>query len=363
VDGEAIQVETVRDVVWKHPPGATVTVRLLRDGAAIERDVTLMARPEDLFSNPEYLMPFDLADLGLFIGHCNDKVLALGAVAGTEVAMAGFRLYDEILKIDGDDINSIADADAAVSDLNDGDVLSFEILRDDREMTMKVIVVDRRRQPRRPVRRPLPRPRSDIDSIYSTDSITLGYGADFVEVRDLSQAHDWYAAGLRHYDSIMAVNGGPLADAENIFNGADIALTVDRQGARMQFEVPASSAALLLFGDAAPAEQDASQWLGMNEKQVSLGVRYLQLEPGSPYFQGAAVTQGAYLAEVMEGLPAAQAGLQVGDIIVAVDGEAVTLEIDLRNRIYFHEPGDEVAIDFLRDGEMMRVMVTLRVAS
>ncbi len=360
VDGEAIRVETVREVVWKHPIGATVTLSGLRDGSAFERALTLMARPEDLFSNPDYLMPLDMATLGLFVGQCNDHLLVIGAAAGTEIASAGFHMYDQILTIDGDKIRSIAEGDAAVSDLSDGDVLSFEILRGEQEMTIKVIVVDRRRHPRKPVRRPYPR--SDIYSVYNADSIKLGYGADFIEVQELSETHDLYAAGLRPYDLITAANDAPLASAKDFFNGADIELTVQRPNGALEFDVPASTAALLMFGDAAPAEQDRSQWLGMNEKQVTLGVRYWQLEPGSPYFQGAAVTQGAYIAEVIEGLPAAQAGLQVDDIIVAVDGEAVTLEIDLRNRIYFHEPGDEVAIDFLRDGEMMRAMVTLRVA-
>ena len=131
----------------------------------------------------------------------------------------------------------------------------------------------------------------------------------------------------------------------------------------MHFDIPVSAAPLLIFGDVEPVEQDRSQWLGLHEKQVTLGVRYLQLEPDSPYFEGSAVTQGAYIAEVIEGLPAEKAGVLQGDIIVAVAGEPVTLEIDLRNRIYFHEPGERVTLDILRDGEILQIDVTLRVAS
>ena len=75
------------------------------------------------------------------------------------------------------------------------------------------------------------------------------------------------------------------------------------------------------------------------------------------------MNNGAYVAEVIEGLPAAKAGIQVGDVIVAVADEEVTMELDLRNRIYFHKPGDEVTLDVLRNGEMMKVDVVLRVAS
>ena len=89
----------------------------------------------------------------------------------------------------------------------------------------------------------------------------------------------------------------------------------------------------------------------------------MQLEPDSPYFEGSAVNHGAYIAEVIEGLPAVKAGVREGDIIIAVAGEPVTMEIDLRNRIYFHEPGERVTLDILRDGEVLQIEVTLRVAS
>ena len=131
----------------------------------------------------------------------------------------------------------------------------------------------------------------------------------------------------------------------------------------MHFDIPASAAPLLIYGDVEPVEQDRSQWLGLHEKQVTLGVRYWQLEPDSPHFEGSEYAHGALVAEVIEGLPAAKAGVAEGDIIMAVAGEPVTLEIDLRNRIYFHEPGEQVTLDILRAGELMQIDVVLRVAS
>ena len=102
VEGEEIFVETVRDVVWKYEPGTTVTLSLDRDGAALEQNLTLMARPDDLFENELYAMPLDLASVGLFVGECNSKLMVLGALAGSEVSTAGFQLYDTIVEIDGD---------------------------------------------------------------------------------------------------------------------------------------------------------------------------------------------------------------------------------------------------------------------
>ena len=359
VEGEAIHVETVRDVVWKHDPGTTVALSLDRDGEAIEQDLTLMARPEDLFENETYAIPLDLASVGLFVGQCNGKLLVLGALAGSEVSTAGFQLYDHIMEIDGDAVDNIGEADAAVSDLTDGDSLSFVVLRDDHEMTIKVVVVDHRRRPPR-LR---PRPRIEVGNTYVSNSIGLGYGDGFIEVQAISPAHELYAAGIRRLDLITAANGAALAEAKDLFADDAIALTVQRPSGTLDFDVPASVAPLLLYGQDAPVEQDRSQWLGLHEKQVTLGVRYLQLEPDNPYFEGSGVNNGAYVAEVIEGLPAAKAGIQVGDVIVAVADEEVTMELDLRNRIYFHKPGDEVTLDVLRNGEMMKVDVVLRVAS
>ena len=362
VEGEAIQVETVRDVVWKHEPGTTVTLSLDRDGAAMEQDLTLMARPDDLFENPLYAIPLDLASVGLYVGQCDDKLLVLGALAGSDIASAGFQVYDQILTIDGDAVSNIGEADAAVSDLVEGNVLSFVVLRGDQELTVKTVAVDHRRRPPRH-RRPYPRPRLEYTNTYVSDSIGLGYGDGFIEVQAIDPAHELYTAGIRQFDFITTANGAPLAEAKDYFAGDEIALTVARDNATLDFTVPATVAPLLLYGLEAPIEQDRSQWLGLHEKQVTLGVRYIQLEPDNAYFEGSGVSHGAYVAEVIEGLPAAKAGVQVGDVITAVAGEDVTMELDLRNRIYFHQPGDQVTLDILRAGEMMQIEVTLRVAS
>lgn len=360
VEGEAIQVDTVRDVVWKHEPGTTVSLSLDRGGDAIEQDLTLMARPEDLFENPIYAIPLDLAAVGLYVGQCDDKLLVIGALAGSDVATAGFQVYDEIVAIDGDPVSNYGEADAAVSDLGEGDVLSFVVRRGDRELTIETVAVDHRKRPPRQRR---PQPRLDYSHTYVSNSIGLGYGDGFIEVQAIDPAHELYAAGIRRFDFITAANGAPLEEAKDYFSGDEIALTVARQSGTLEFDVPVTVAPLLLYGLDAPVEQDRSQWLGLHEKQVTLGVRYLQLEPNNAYFEGSGVSHGAYVAEVIEGLPAAKAGVQVGDVIVAVAGEDVTLELDLRNRIYFHQPGEQVTLDILRAGEMIQIEVTLRVAS
>ena len=69
--------------------------------------------------------------------------------------------------------------------------------------------------------------------------------------------------------------------------------------------------------------------------------------------------EGARIAGIEEGSPAAGAGLQEGDVITAVDGEAVTSSADLARAVRSHEPGDQVTIAYTRDGNAAEVQVEL----
>ncbi len=363
IDESPIDLHSIREVLFALNAGDEVALSIDRDGEAHVVDLTLMTRPEDMFENPDYVIPLDLASVGLFVAQCADKVMVIGALSGTQMAEAGFHTYDILTSVDGEPIVSIGEADVAISDLSEGDELRLTVMRGEQELVIKTVVVDHRRRNPRHRPRPRPRPRLEVSNSYVTDSIELGYGENAIEIQSLGVSHEWYANGLRQYDLIVAANGAPLAEANELFATDTIELTVERVDGTLRFDVPASTAPLLMFGLDAPKSQEHSEWLGLHEKQVTLGVRYIQLEDTSPYFEGSEIRNGAYVAEVIEGLPAAAAGVQLGDIIVAVAGEPATLEIDLRNRIYFHAPGDTVTLDVLREGELIQIQVELRVSS
>ena len=63
--------------------------------------------------------------------------------------------------------------------------------------------------------------------------------------------------------------------------------------------------------------------------------------------------------DVADGSPAEQAGLEAGDVITAVDGDAVRDAAQLVQRIRAKDSGDEVTITYSRDGESETVDVTL----
>jgi putative serine protease PepD len=70
---------------------------------------------------------------------------------------------------------------------------------------------------------------------------------------------------------------------------------------------------------------------------------------------------GVQLTDVRSGTPAANAGLQSGDVITRVDGNKVTNASELSQAIDAKRPGAKVGITYLRNGSTHTVSVTLAV--
>jgi len=80
-----------------------------------------------------------------------------------------------------------------------------------------------------------------------------------------------------------------------------------------------------------------------------------------PFFEmpGDLQMTGAWIREVIEGTPAEEAGLMADDLIVAVDSVPIDQHHPLEQVISGYKPGDQVAIDYLREGEKASVEVRL----
>ena len=70
-------------------------------------------------------------------------------------------------------------------------------------------------------------------------------------------------------------------------------------------------------------------------------------------------SSGTTLAEVRSGTPAAEAGLQSGDVVTEFDGESVDSADELRRLVDAKSPGDQVELTIERDGDTQTVEVTL----
>lgn len=68
---------------------------------------------------------------------------------------------------------------------------------------------------------------------------------------------------------------------------------------------------------------------------------------------------GALISEVVPGGPADAAGLQVGDVVVAVNAQQVRSMTDLAARIRGFQPGDEVVLDVIRGADALNLTAVL----
>jgi Do/DeqQ family serine protease len=69
--------------------------------------------------------------------------------------------------------------------------------------------------------------------------------------------------------------------------------------------------------------------------------------------------RGAIVADVTPGAPGDKAGLKSGDVITAIDGKSVESSDDLTMDVISHAPGSTVSLDVLRNGQPMKINVTL----
>ena len=93
-----------------------------------------------------------------------------------------------------------------------------------------------------------------------------------------------------------------------------------------------------------------------------LGVHVQGMTPELRVFFGAPKDEGVLVVSVEEDGPAAKAGLAVGDVVVAVDGDPVAATWDLVSAISPKKDGDEVQIDVFRKHRRQSLAVKVEVA-
>ncbi|WP_219827795.1 S1C family serine protease [Rathayibacter sp. AY2B5] len=142
-------------------------------------------------------------------------------------------------------------------------------------------------------------------------------------------------------DIVSGDSGGPLVDSAGRVVGMDTAAssgTADITG----FAIPISKALDIVAtieagADTATVEIGYPAFLGVS---LSSGT-------ASPTSRALATTaSGAVIGGVVEGGPAAQAGLEAGDVVTAVDGVAVASADQLSASLAQREPGESVTISW-----------------
>lgn len=98
-------------------------------------------------------------------------------------------------------------------------------------------------------------------------------------------------------------------------------------------------------------------------QRALLGVRIRDIDAKFAEEMNFEALQGVYISEVNEGSAADDAGLEPGDIIIAIDGVPVKTVAQLQEQIARSRPGDEVSVVYMRDGDETRIDAVLKNAS
>jgi putative serine protease PepD len=140
-------------------------------------------------------------------------------------------------------------------------------------------------------------------------------------------------AAINHGNS-----GGPLLDLDGRVIGVNSQIESDSGGSDgVGFAIP-SSTVRAIAGQLIASGSVQHAYLGVAVQAADGGVR---------------------VAQVRSGTPAKRAGLQVGDLIKAVNGKQVTATSQLQGAIDARRPGETVTIRFTRNGTSHTVTVKL----
>ena len=137
-------------------------------------------------------------------------------------------------------------------------------------------------------------------------------------------------------------SGGPLVDANGRLIGINSAAAAAAAAENIGFAIPIDEALPIVQQILSePAEERA--WLGVQTAELN------ELIAGQ---LGLPVSDGALVAGAFEGSPAESAGIEQGDVIVAVDDTTVASPTDLIETLGEYGPGDEVTLTIVgTDGE------------
>ena len=100
------------------------------------------------------------------------------------------------------------------------------------------------------------------------------------------------------------------------------------------------------------AQQITEQLVEYGEvKRGFLGAQLQDLDPNLAEAFGIKTKRGAVLVNVVEGSPAAKAGLLPGDVVTKVNGKTVLNAASLRNEIGLLRVGEAIELEYIRDGK------------
>jgi len=236
--------------------------------------------------------------------------------------------------------------------LNDGREFDAQLLLADERTDLAVLRIDGANLPALPYG-------SSADLEVGDLVLAIGnpFGVGQTVTSGIVSALARTAVGITDYSFFIqtdaAVNpgnsGGALVDLSGRLVGVNTAI-FSRSGdsSGIGFAIPAELVARVVETAVEGGGSVIRPWLGA-------GVQSMTADLAASL--GLDRPQGALVNAVYEGGPAADAGLQVGDVITAIDGSAVNDEAGIRFLLATHRIGETATATVLRDGREVQARI------
>ncbi len=251
--------------------------------------------------------------------------------------------------------NHVIDGATSISvGLWDGQVLKASVLGKDPKTDIAVIRVDAKLSP-------IELGKSatlEVGEIVIAVGSPMNAGLAHTVTQGIVSAVGRSNVGLAEYEDFIqtdaAINpgnsGGALVNLSSELIGINTAIASVSGGSQgIGFAVPIDMAALVM-------ESLITQGRVV---RGYMGAQFQNLNQPLAEALGLSSTQGALVVEVYPRSPADRAGLQRGDVLVELNGEAIKNAVIAKNRIATSLPGAGVSMEILRDGRKLKIRLTL----
>ena len=176
-----------------------------------------------------------------------------------------------------------------------------------------------------------------------------------VEVNLTGNTTDYYMKVLQIDAAVNPGNsGGPLCDVSGKVIGIISLKIVQDEVEGMGFAIPIEDA--LEYASAIEEGGDIDRpYIGIS--MLDLAEEYYLWQNRITIPDG--VDEGVAVLEVVDGSPAAKAGLKKGDIVVKLGDEEISGLAEFRYELYTHDIGEKVSVTYYRDGKVKTTNITL----
>jgi len=241
----------------------------------------------------------------------------------------------------------IQGADAIQISLQDGRMAQAKLVGSDPDTDVAVLKIDLKKLP--------------VITLGHSDNLRVGdvvlaignpFGVGQTVTMGIVSATGRNKLGINTFENFIqtdaAINpgnsGGALVDAEGNLVGINTAMFSRSGGYQgIGFAIPTSLAEDVMK-EILQHGRPVRGWLGVEAQAITPQIaRALDLDD----------TRGVVVVGVVRGGPAHRAGLQPGDVIVAIDGEKIAEARQALLAISNHKPGSRVKLEVLRNGKSL----------